>query len=272
VALWLGRSSILDRALLQGSHTLIAHAVAWSVARRCLRTAAAIVAAHPDMVDAARALAAPLPVEARDPARWMSTEALYGRVMVDLLRQQCNRPRDEGELGWAGRLWCATRIGLLPNVTKADSDARWLQALSATHQGLAAALNRPPFSRMNAERPRLAWRNTFGRLLLDVGADSYATYLARQLDLYAHHAAFQLALNMTRAEVPASDRSAWLAQQVVDVRMLRNLRVEGDVLLADDFSSATRATARVQDRIRIPLATAKGRPIVTNITPSHVAQ
>lgn len=255
VANALDHAARFGNALLAGSRSLIGHAVAWAAARRTWRTAAAIAAADRSMLEpASRALMA-LPVEAMDATRWMAFEAAFARAAVDDARTACRQSSMAGgeEQGFADRLVCDTGIGLLPNLTKAHSDARWLRAVEAARDGLPEALTRPPFVMPDSTWPDLAWRNTLGRLLLDTSASMYAPYLARQADVALHHAALQLAFDMTRDHVDATGRAAWIEAHALAPELRGRVRVEGEMLVVDHLA-ASQGMNRPQDLIRIPLA------------------
>jgi hypothetical protein len=252
----LDHASRLGNALLAGSRSLLGHAVAWAVARRNWRVAAAIVAAYPSLLEPASRATSTLSDAAMDATRWMAYEASFARASIDEVRgAACGTPIEtvSADGGWEDRLVCSTGIGLLPNLTKTRSDAVWLQALAAARQGLPQALSRPPFIEPQSDWPRLAWRNTLGGVLLDIGTPRYAPYVARQADVALHHAALQLAFALTREHVPVARRPAWLDTQVLAPQLRGRTRLEGDVLVVDHLG-ATRGMNRPQDRIRIPLA------------------
>ncbi|MGM9487070.1 hypothetical protein [Ideonella sp. YS5] len=249
----LDHASRLGNALLAGSRSLLGHAVAWGVARRTWRVAAAIVAAYPSLLEPASRATSTLSEGATDATRWMAYEANFARASIaEATGAACRTPLEtvSPDRGWGDRLVC---LGLLPNLTKTRSDAVWLQALAAVRQGLPPALSRPPFVEPQSDWPRLAWRNTLGGVLLDIGTPLYAPYVARQADVALHHAALQLAFALTREHVPVDRRPAWLDTQVLAPQLRGRTRLEGDVLVVDHLG-ATRGMNRPQDLIRIPLA------------------
>ncbi len=255
-ARWLALADRLNRGALTGSRTLVGHTLAWSLSRRTWQAAAALAAAQPALATGLLPVTAPLPAEAGDATRWMVGEAAFGRSMIIGLRADCLRPRVDHQPSWFDRLWCRTGIGLLPQQTVADLDRHWLAAIDATRDGLPAALDRPPI-RVDPDETWLdgwAWRNTFGHALTRVAAASYADYVARQIDVDLHRRAVALALAMARDRVPADQRAAWLAAQPIDDLTRPRLTIDGDTLLARDWSAAHGGAPREQDRIRVPLA------------------
>jgi hypothetical protein len=238
-----------DRALLEGSRSLVGNAVGWAVLRREWRAAATVVAADPRMAAVMQPLEAPLPLSVREASHWIPAEAAFQRAMMDQMPAHCEQPGTSGALA---RWLCRTRIGVLPNVSKADIDAYWLQALNATREGLAPALNQPPFARQDSVWRFLAWRNTFARLLFAIGADGQGGYVARQADLLMHHQVFGLAMSMARERVAPQARAAWLAAKPLDPALRARLHLDGDQLVAEDWSAAHGAQ-QPRYRIRIPL-------------------
>jgi hypothetical protein len=237
------------RAVLEGSRSLVGNAVAWAQMRREWRVASTVVAARPALAPAMRGLETPLPLAVREASHWIPAEAAFQRATLAHLKSDCRQYNPAA--GFLERLLCRTGLGLLPNVSHADIDAQWMQALAATRDGLAPALNRPPFATRGDHR-YFAWRNTFGRLLLALGFDAQAGYVARQADLLLHHKAFVLAQAMVRAQVPPSGRAAWLAAQPLDADLRARLHLQDNALVADDSSAAHGAT-QARYRIRIPL-------------------
>jgi hypothetical protein len=255
-ARWVMLADRLNRGALAASRTLAGSNLAWSLARRTWQAAAVLAVAQPALATSLRPVVAPLPAEAGDAARWMVGEAAFGRTMILGMRADCLRPRADHQASWIDQLLCRTGIGLLPQQTVADFDRHWLAAIDATRDGLPAALDRPPI-RVDPNATWLhewAWRNTFGHALTRVAASSYADYVARQIDVDLHRSAVALALAMVRERVPTDQRAAWLAAQPIDDLVRSRLTIDGDTLLARDWSAEHGGAQREQDRIRVPLA------------------
>jgi hypothetical protein len=132
-------------------------------------------------------LLAPLPARALNARNWVPYEALFGRERVrDMVNKvsDCGvAPDADGEDSWWDHHWCRLGVGLLPEQSRQDSDALWLQRLAAVPpEGPADcnALLAAPWRHESSRWP--AWRNTLGRRMLSEDWH-WESYVARQADL-----------------------------------------------------------------------------------------
>lgn len=184
----LARADHLARRALAGSRSLIGTQVALAALERAwLQAAGLVVAGRVDRRDL-QGLLAPLPPAALSPQLWVAHEARFVReVARDLVNPAfgCGSwLTAEGPRGWLDHLVCRYGVGLLPERTAQDSDARWaarLALLRADGTPACGLLDGPPWRETGRFWP--AWRNTIGRSVLDVPGVDWGGYAARQLDL-----------------------------------------------------------------------------------------
>lgn len=181
------RADRLARMALAGSRSLVATQVAAAAVERAWLQAAALAAAGRFDRRDLGGLLAPLPPAALSPRLWVPHEARFAReVTRDLVNPAtgCGSSFPSADRGWLDHLLCRYGLGLLPEQTAQDIDARWAARLALLPaQGPAACerLDGPPWRETGRLRP--AWRNTIGRWLLDVPGVDWGVYAARQLDL-----------------------------------------------------------------------------------------
>lgn len=184
----LARADRLARLALAGSRSLIGAQVSVAAVERAwLQAAGLAVAGRVDRRDLL-GLLAPLPPAALSPRLWVPHEARFAReVTRDLVNpafgcgsfMAADVPR-----GWLDHLVCRYGVGLLPEQTAQDIDARWgarLALLPAEGPAACEQLDGPPWRETDRFWP--SWRNTIGRWVLDVPGVDWGAYAARQLDL-----------------------------------------------------------------------------------------
>ena len=252
----LTRADHLARLQLAGSHTLIGHAVAWSVARNTWRSAASLAQRHPELAPALVRIAQPLTPAARTAQRWMAYESTFNQSTVHWMASACELPVKEPR-GLGDKLWCNFKIGMLPNATAQAFDQRWSEILAAGELGMPALLNAPVFTQAKAASiwSYVHWRNTMGGVLFAVGRAQYLDYLARQADVEMQRQATELALRMAAEHVAAGQREDWLKAQPLPDFVRARLSFDGNVLVAKPWMADVQTgelDARYQ--IRVPLA------------------
>jgi hypothetical protein len=184
----LARADRLARLALAGSRSLIGTQVSVAAVERAwLQAAGLAVTGRVDRRDLL-GLLAPLPPAALSPRLWAPHEARFAReVTRDLVNpavgcgsfMAAHVPR-----GWLDHLVCRYGVGLLPEQTAQDNDARWaarLALLPAEGPAACEQLDSPPWRETDRLWP--SWRNTIGRWMLDVPGADWGVYAARQLDL-----------------------------------------------------------------------------------------
>jgi len=185
----LARADDLARRALQGSRSLLGTMIGLSAVENNWVLAGDVIALRG--LDRAQlaALLKPLPALTLSPRNWIPHEAQYGReVMSDLVDpvRGCHQAKDaEGEpaVSWLDRQLCRFALGSMPEQSRQDSDALWLQRLStlpATGPAACEGLQAEPWVETT---PWPAWRNTVTRWLLDVPGSHWKGYVARQIDL-----------------------------------------------------------------------------------------
>lgn len=219
----------LAAGLLRGSRSLLGSVIAWRIAEEHWQTVVALAAVQPELAPAMAAFIPALPAEAVDPARWMVSEAWFGRQIGRELSLGCElaEPRD---LSAAQQpMTCSPSPIYMPNATQQLFDAHWLQALAMARGGPLALLDWAP----EPQGLRLfayAWRNTIGQILFDVAMPAWTGYAGRQANLLLQQHAATLALQA--AAVTPTQRPAWLAQQPIDARLRQRLRLDGSHIVA----------------------------------------
>lgn len=184
----LARADRLARRALAGARTLMGTQIAVAALERAWLQAAALVAAGRVERGELLGLFAPLPAAALSPRQWAPHEARFAREITrDLVNPAAgcgSAIPGEDQRGWLDHLVCRYRVGLLPEQTVQDIDARWaarLALLPAEGPAACEQLDGPPWRETGRFVP--AWRNTVGRWLLDVPGVDWGGYAARQLDL-----------------------------------------------------------------------------------------
>lgn len=218
-------------AVLGGSQFLIGKMVGAAVARSQFDAVAAVATLQPGW--AASLTPPPLPPGASDGATWVAFEAAYIRGTIELARRDCRGGlsqllyTDEASLGPLAGAACRWGLGFLPNATARQADAQWLHLWTRARQGLEAALEPTPAAAASAATsPKaggLAWRNTIGQWVLDIGLPATAPYHAKQADVELHRQTLALALATLAQQVPAAERSAWLDRQGLPPRTRQRL-------------------------------------------------
>ncbi len=245
----LGQGQRLSQALLTGSHTLIANAIAWSVARRQYQATAAVLALQPGWAADLAPLAAELPAEALNPRRWVAAEAAWQRGVIVGLRGQCDDAQFElGPLTRAAV--CTLGVGLLPELTRQEIDARWVQRLAAFEAGERAVAT----PAATGATPHLAFRNTVGRMMLSLAEANYAGYFARQSDVELQRRAVALGTLLVAEAVPLAQRAEWLQRQALPATLKLRIRLaeDGRAIVARPWASD--ADPGVAPRpVRVPL-------------------
>ncbi len=245
----LSQGSAYTQALLTGSQSLVAHAVAWTVARRHYQGLAAVLVLQPGWAAQLLPLTAALPADALAPQRWVAAEAAWQRGVVADLQAQCEQPGPPmgDALQW---MVCRLGLGLLPEATRQEIDASWLQRLALAQAGTSVAAGQ------SEPAPQRTWafRNTVGRLLLSLADASFAGYFARQADVDLQRQTLALAAAMTAQQVPAAARADWLRRQPL-ARPLQTritLAAGGAALDARPWASDAEPEAPARP-IRVPL-------------------
>lgn len=179
----------LARRALAGSRTLMGTMIGLSAVQNNWVLAGDVVALRGLDRAVLAPLLLPLPAQVLSARHWVPHEALFGREvisdMVDPVRG-CHRATNaEGEpaVSWWDRQLCRFALGLLPQQSRQDSDARWLQrqaTLPATGPVACEVLQVEPWIE-TTHWP--AWRNSVTRWLLDVPGPHWSGYVARQTDL-----------------------------------------------------------------------------------------
>jgi hypothetical protein len=245
----LAQGGATTRALLSGSQSLIASAVAWTVARRHYQGVAAVLALQPGWAPELLPLSAALPADALAPQRWVASEAAWQRGVVADLPSQCGQAEPEmgGALHW---MVCKLGLGLLPEVTRQDIDARWLQRLASAQAGEKAVVGQGEPTPMSA----WAFRNTVGRLLLSLADANYAGYFARQADVDLQRQTLGLATAMTAQQVPIAARADWLRRQTLSPPLQARIMLTADGTALDARPWASDAEPGAAARpIHVPL-------------------
>ena len=183
----------LNRALLAGSHSLIAQMVAQRLARQTLNTVATLAVRDPPLASALVPLLTPGPNQAQAARRWIAVEAAYQRGALGEVSRTCLTVEDvvgrdqvslwDGLVGSIVRLTCRHHIGFHPERTLAALDARWLALMAALDDGLPAAIGHQAAARAAAADTWLTWRNPVGNAMLAASESTYMGYLTRQADL-----------------------------------------------------------------------------------------
>ena len=281
----LGQAQRFSRALLAGSHSLIAQMVALRVQRNTLTAITALALRDPHLAAPLAALITALPDQAEVARRWIAVEAAFQRGVLDELDAQCPHPAgspvsdDQGPLnrvfeGASNWLMCH-RIGWHPQRMRAATDAAWQHTYLALHAGVPAAIRQlADENRQQLEQQArrftfgpmpLSWRNTFGEMVLAIGRSSYDGYLSRHADLGLHQEEAALALATQAAQVPAADRATWLAGQRLsdEARARLSFSADGLTLTARTWAEDRAAPDKVAERgaIRIRWTGAPDAPI-----------
>ena len=248
----------LNRALLSGSRSLVAQAIALRVARRWLGTAAALAVRDPGLAADLLPLLEGWPMQRENIVRWMQVEAQSGRsALAEVAR--CAQPGDEVwplgaepgrlvKLADAFSAWmCRRQIGFHPERTQQSMDAQWSARIAALRdRPLGEA---PP----EAESRGWRWTNTLGAMLVDVAEGAYADYLLRHADLELQHRAVRLALQIQQQGVAAPDRKAWTARQALPAHESSRLSwsADGKTLFGLRFSRPQGTENGLRDAIRV---------------------
>jgi hypothetical protein len=203
----------LNRALLDGSHSLIGQMIAVRVTRNTLAAAAALVVRDPSLAAAIKPLLAPLPDPVPGIKRWMAVEAAFLHGAITDIERGEGHDQASGDL----RAWLFRQhIGWHPQRTMQLSDAHWLRAITQLDGGLEAAIRvhaSDAADHAGDARPGLTWVNPVGSALVEINRPTYASYLARHADLALHHEVTVLAVDAAAAGVPAAERREWTARQ-----------------------------------------------------------
>lgn len=249
----------MARKLLAGSRTLIGQAIAWRLARGSWQLVYMLGASDPAFAAQSAALLRPLSEAESTPARWTASEAAFQHAIVDEMLAACAGgasaliPADD--LGELPRWACRTQLGMLPNQTHADLDEAWLsrRAVARSHASLREALDHRKTAGSEVLSLTKYWRNSFSRILFDVGSPLYLDYLAREIDVDLHREALALALDAVVQQVPAAERPRWIMDRAQRSDLLRNRTVlEGRTLGVRTWQE-TAGRPNERDAIRIEL-------------------
>jgi hypothetical protein len=203
------------RALVAGSHSLIATMVSLQIARRGLQTISAVGLRDREM---ARALLPLLTVAWPDTVaaarRWMVVEAAFQRAVAHDTAAQLAAGSHAQDLAQSlGGLLMRHRVGWHPERTIMQIDARWLRWIDQLDGGVPSAIRAQRDEQTQNEARHfptwLAWRNTLDVAVMGLSEPLIAPYLARQADLDLQRELAALALAAQAAEVPAAQREAW---------------------------------------------------------------
>ena len=184
------RADRLARMALQGSRSLIGTMVGLAAVQRSWLLAADLVANRSMEPALLMPLLAPLPAAQLSPRAWIPTEARFTREvirdMVDTVHG-CHQAQDlngDPTAPWLDRQLCRFKLGVLPEQSAQDSDARWLARLAtAPATGPVACETLQSALWRGQDAATLSWRNTLTRWMLDTPGVDWAPYAARQLDL-----------------------------------------------------------------------------------------
>jgi hypothetical protein len=237
------RASQLHRALLAGSHTLVAQSVADPQLRRHLAMVAAMAAQTPAWAADLAPLLAPLGAPEARVRRWIVAEAAYNQGALAAMAPNsaqsaglADYPSGDPPSPWHTRVvsavtdWLTTHhIGWHPQRTMQLFDARWLAQLQQLDAGLPSALgsSSQPL-RQGGDSPLRWWHNPAGRMVVEITEGAYTSYLRRPLDLQLHQEAVALALQVHSQQVPAAARAAWAQQQPVSATLRERLSWAAD--------------------------------------------
>ena len=258
----LTRADRFNRAVMAGSHSLIANMLAMRAAQMLLDTVGAL-AVQQDR-DGAVALLTPVlanwPPQADAMRRWMAFESAFNQHAIRMMFDSCatlgDLPATPGvqfdpDRAFADRVedaataWlCRHRIGFQPERTAQYIDAMWLRRLAVLSEGGLPALER--FDRAIEARGTAGWQwqNTLGASIIDLGEGGHLSYTRRHLDVELQHRLVTLVLAMQREGIEAPARAAWLARhKLADSDRERiSMRDSGYTIAARSFSG-TQAVA-----------------------------
>lgn len=214
----------LNRALLAGSHSLVAQMIALRLARQTLNAVVTLAVRDPALAGALAPLLAPGPDQVQAVRRWIAVEAAFQQGMLREVSRTClaiDDVVDRDSLSWGerlggslNRLVCRHRIGWHPERTQVAFDARWLGLMAALDDGLPAAIGHQAVAAKDAAASTwLTWRNPVGNILMVVGEPAYVGYLTRHADLELHRETAALALAAQASGTAPAERSAWLVRQ-----------------------------------------------------------
>lgn len=176
----------LARRALQGSRSLIGNMIGIVAVQNNWLLAGDLVSARGWDRRRLLPLLEPLPARALSPRNWIPYEAEFGRELFrDMATglQHCVVSADS-EASWAERQWCRMGLGVLPEQSAQDSDARWLRHLAtlpAEGPARCETLKDAPWP--EPERIWPAWRNTAARWMIELPGGQFRGYAARQADL-----------------------------------------------------------------------------------------
>lgn len=230
----LARGDALARRVLDGSQSLVGHAMAWAQLRRQWQAVAAVALLQPAQAVSLMPLAEPLAPGALDASRWMRVEAALARQQLATHLERCE---EAGAPVFT--LACHLRLAWLPQATLAESDRRWLRRWTAARGEPAQAL--PALLAVEAEEEARArhvpWRNPLGHGLLDGQARPLLSpYVARAADVELQRQTLSVGLQLLG--VPASERPAWLQQHLpAGLKDRLSLTADGQVLQARRWST-----------------------------------
>lgn len=176
----------LARRALQGSRSLIGNMIGIVAVQNNWLLAGDLLVARGWDHQRLLPLLEPLPAGALSPRNWIPYEAEFGRELFrDMATglQHCVISA-ESEASWPERQWCRMGLGVLPELSAQDSDARWLRHLAtlpAEGPAPCETLKAAPWPA--PERVWPAWRNTAARWLIELPGGQCTGYAARQADL-----------------------------------------------------------------------------------------
>lgn len=247
----LQRSQNYVQGLLTQAGSLLGNLLAWNLAAEHWQLAVALAARQPALTADMIRLLEPLPPEALDASRWMAHEAYFGRQVSREMGLTCQpggppMPDAEDLFGLLDRTAMCSPFGLMPRATQQLWDAFWLQGIERSRGGPLALLGWS-YQPQGVRVLGMAWRNTLGHILMDVGLPTQVRYGERQADLLLSHEAAKLALQA--AAYKPAERAAWLAAQPLDARLRERIRLEEGQILARPWH----AEGKIYPLMRYPI-------------------
>lgn len=245
-----GQADALLRLVASGVQSLIGQAVTWAAVTRqqqLLAQWAAQTAVDP----LPAAWLAPLPSRLLQPAVWMATESMFQRDTVatmPALGDQLFSKEPNALQAWAGR----HRVGYQPQRTMQAFDAYWLADMQAFGHLQGVALAQRARSQPSADDSGwrfLRWRNTMGKVLVEVGRPQFENYALRQADLALYQAALELSQQLNA--VPANERAGWWQRQALDAALRERLTLQGDAVMVRTWRGEVEAAHSAP--VRFPL-------------------
>jgi hypothetical protein len=242
----LQRADRSTRGMLDGGQTLIGHAIAWSIAHQQWQAVAAVARTRPQLASLLLAMLRPLDAAALSTQRWVADEALFSQAVMRDMPRSCLRLSEASEYfhGWLERFWCHGTLGFLPELSAQQMDEHFLQLVEQTRNGAAQWAATRPKETPVAEP--WAWRNSVGRILVEVARPNWAIYVNKQAEVELGRQAAELIVRMSGEHVPAAQRQSWLQAQPLPPETKGRFSIQQDQLLAkpwrEDVAAARKLT------------------------------